>query len=63
MLLTEIYAPIQKDLAIVEDRIKSTGAGEPPWLGDLLSHAMKGGCKRLRPALVLLSASFYDYNL
>ena len=63
MQLTEIYAPIQKDLAIVEDRIKSTGAGEPPWLGDLLSHAMKGGGKRLRPALVLLSASFYDYNL
>ena len=33
MLLTEIYAPIQKDLAVVEDRLKSTGAGSlPGWV-------------------------------
>jgi len=63
MQLMEIYAPIQKDLAVVEERLKATSTGEPPWLGDLLAHALKGGGKRLRPALVLLSASFYDYNL
>jgi geranylgeranyl pyrophosphate synthase len=63
MELTEIYAPIQQDLAIVEERLKSTGAGESPWLGYLLSHSLKGGGKRLRPALVLLSAGFYDNNL
>ena len=63
MQLKEIYAPIQKDLLIVEDRLKSTGVVDAPWLGDLLSHALKGGGKRLRPAMALLSGSFYDYNL
>ena len=36
---------------------------DAPWLGDLLSYALKGGGKRLRPALAILSASFYDYDL
>ena len=58
MQLTEIYAPIQKDLAVVEERLKATGTGEPPWLGDLLAHALKGGGKRLRPALVLIVCQF-----
>jgi geranylgeranyl pyrophosphate synthase len=61
--LTDIYAPVQKDLLVVEDRLKATGVVDEPWLGKLLSHALKGGGKRLRPALVLLSASFYEYNL
>jgi geranylgeranyl pyrophosphate synthase len=62
--LKEIYSPIQKDLTVVEARLKSLGAMEgKPWLGDLLSYALKGGGKRLRPSMLLLSASFYDYNL
>jgi octaprenyl-diphosphate synthase len=61
--LSEIYAPIQKDLLVVEDNLKSIGIVDAPWLGDLLGYALKGGGKRLRPALAILSASFYDYNL
>jgi octaprenyl-diphosphate synthase len=61
--LSEIYAPIRKDLLVVEDRLKSIGIVDTPWLGDLLGYTLKGGGKRLRPALAILSASFYDYNL
>jgi len=33
MLLTEIYAPIQKDLAVVEDRINQPALGSlPGWV-------------------------------
>ena len=49
MQLKEIYAPIQKDLLVVEDRLKAIGAIDAPWLGYLLAHALKGGGKRLRP--------------
>ena len=63
MELNEIYAPIKKDLIVVEDRLKAIGVMDAPWLGDLLSYALKGGGKRLRPALAILSASFYDYDL
>jgi geranylgeranyl pyrophosphate synthase len=61
--LEEIYTPIQKDLLVVEDRLKSIGAMDSPWLGYLLAYALKGGGKRLRPAVALLCSSFYDYNL
>jgi geranylgeranyl pyrophosphate synthase len=61
--LNEIYAPIKKDLLVVEDRLKAIGVMDAPWLGDLLAYALKGGGKRLRPALAILSASFYDYDL
>jgi octaprenyl-diphosphate synthase len=60
--LKEIYAPIQKDLSIVEQRLKAIGVTDAPWLGDLLTYALKGGGKRLRPAMALLSGSFYDYD-
>ena len=63
MELNEIYAPIKKDLLVVEDRLKAIGVMDAPWLGDLLAYALKGGGKRLRPALAILSASFYDYDL
>lgn len=63
MELNEIYAPIQKDLLTIEERLKSVGIIDAPWLSDLLSYSLKGGGKRLRPALAILSASFYDYDL
>lgn len=63
MQLNEIYEPIKDDLAAVEEGLKSLGAGHSPWLGELLGYALKGGGKRLRPALAILAASFYDYNL
>lgn len=63
MQLKELYAPIQKDLAIFEDNLKALGKVDSPWLKDLLVYTLKGGGKRLRPALAILSASFYDYNL
>jgi geranylgeranyl pyrophosphate synthase len=63
MQLSEIYQPIKNDLAAVEDRLKSVSMDDAPWLNDLLGYALKGGGKRLRPALALLSSQFYDYSL
>ncbi len=63
MQLNEIYAPIRKDMVAVEDKLKSIGIVDSPWLNDLLTYTLRGGGKRLRPALAILSASFYDYNL
>jgi octaprenyl-diphosphate synthase len=61
--LSEIYEPIRDDLAAVEDRLKEIGINDAPWLNELLGYALKGGGKRLRPALAILCAKFYDYNL
>ncbi len=61
--LNELYEPIKDDLAAVEEGLKSVGISDSPWLNEILSYALKGGGKRLRPALAILSSHFYDYDL
>jgi len=61
--LSTIYAPIQKDLAKVEDRLMSVRKVDFSHLSELLDYSLKGDGKRIRPALTLLSGKFYDYNL
>ena len=63
MSLSTIYQLIQEDLVKVEDRLKSVSEVDFPWLAELLDYSLKGGGKRIRPALTLLSGKFYDYNL
>ncbi len=77
MPLSKIYEPIQQDLAKVEDMMKSVSKADLSWLSkqlahdlkdsgklaELLTHSLKGGGKRIRPALTLLSGKFYNYNL
>ena len=61
--LNEIYEPIKGDLAAIEEGLRDIGISDSPWLNELLSYALKGGGKRLRPVLAILCAKFYDYNL
>jgi len=63
LLLSKIYEPVQEDLTKVEDRLKSVSKVDSPWLSELLDYSLKGGGKRIRPALTLLAGKFYDYNL
>ena len=63
MSLSTIYEPIQENLYDVESSLKSVIDVGFPWLSELLGYSLKGSGKRIRPALVLLSGKFYDYNL
>ena len=63
MSLDTIYEPIQKDLAEVEARLKALASVSYPRLSQLLGHSLGSGGKRVRPALVLLSGKFYNYDL
>jgi geranylgeranyl pyrophosphate synthase len=47
----------------VEEGLRGIGISDSPWLNELLAYALQGGGKRLRPALAILCAKFYDYNL
>lgn len=62
MQLSTIYKPIQEDLAKVEDRLRSVSRVDFPSQSKMLDHSLRGGGKRIRPALTLLSGKFYDYN-
>jgi len=61
--LETIYEPIRDDLARVETGLKAVSQANYPWLSQLLEHSLESGGKRIRPALVLLSGKFYNYNL
>jgi geranylgeranyl pyrophosphate synthase len=57
--ITAIYEPIQTLMLDFETEIDGVVEDAPTDLADKLTHALKGGGKRLRPALVLLSGSLY----
>jgi len=61
--LSDIYEPVREGLVEVEERLKTISEVESSWLSELLDYCLKGGGKRLRPILVLLSGGFYDYNV
>ena len=63
MELSDIYEPVREGLVEVEERLKTISEVESSWLSELLEYCLKGGGKRLRPMLVLLSGRFYEYNL
>ncbi len=59
----KLYGPVAEDLILVEDLLESTKQVEIPPLKRMLDHALQARGKRLRPALVLLSGTFGDYDL
>ncbi|HEY90572.1 MAG TPA: polyprenyl synthetase family protein [Dehalococcoidia bacterium] len=59
MELEEIYRPIRENLDEIEERLKSTGDVDSPGLSELLDYGLKGGGKRVRPILVLLSGRIF----
>jgi octaprenyl-diphosphate synthase len=61
--LSDIYKSIKNDMAAVEEGLHGIGTTDSPWLRELLAYTLKGGGKRLRPALAIFSAQFYDYSL
>jgi len=60
--LKAIYKLVRGDLTRVERQIKSVTEVDFPGLAKLLRHILLGG-KAIRPALTLLSARFYEYDL
>lgn len=63
MKITLIYEPVQNDLLLVEERLKTLAKVEFPQLADILNHTIVSSGKRIRPALTLLSGKLFNYRL
>lgn len=61
--LSDIYKPVQEDLEKVERSLEEIADSEFQLLAQLLAYTLKNGGKRIRPALTLLSARFFKYDL
>jgi len=62
MSLEEIYAPVKQDLQRVEKRLEIIVTSEIYPVLESYDHILSSGGKRLRPALVLLSAKCLNSN-
>lgn len=51
-----LYAPVAAELAAAEDLLRGELTSDDPFVDSLVKHAFRLGGKRLRPALLLLSA-------
>jgi geranylgeranyl pyrophosphate synthase len=60
---TAIFDPVQRDLDLVEEAIRQVGQVDYPLLASLLQYILSARGKRVRPAIVLLAASFHEYRL
>lgn len=58
-----IFDPVQSGLELVEEKIRRVSQVEYPLLGTFLEHILGTRGKRVRPAIVLLAASFHEYCL
>ncbi len=54
--LAGIFAPVETELARVEDAIRREADAGHPYVRNLFAHALRFGGKRVRPALLLLAA-------
>lgn len=59
----ELFAEVESDLPKVEGAIEKTLDTRHRLLLEVSTHLLKAGGKRLRPALVLLSAKFSQYQI
>jgi len=57
--IAELFAPIQQELAAVEARLQGAAIGEHQSLTAATQHLLSAGGKRLRPAMVLLTAGVF----
>ncbi len=55
-MLARLLAPIEQDLAAVSERLQTELRHSDPFIDELAQHSFRLGGKRLRPALLLLTA-------
>jgi len=58
LMAKEIFDLVRDDLALVEDELARQGDTAFPAVSEIAAYLLGGGGKRLRPALLLLSASY-----
>jgi len=59
----ELFGPVAADLAIVEAELRKEIEADPPEVARPMADLFEAGGKRIRPALVLLSAKCGSYNI
>ena len=57
-----IYAPVQSELGLVEQKLRGLASNQGDHLRPLLDYVADAGGKRVRPAITLLASHFYPHD-
>lgn len=61
MIAETILSPVTSELALVEERLLQDIGGDVELISEIIRYVLKSGGKRVRPALLLLSAKLCGY--
>lgn len=62
MIAETILSPVALELALVEERLLQDISGDVELISEIIRYVLKSGGKRVRPALLLLSAKLCGYG-
>lgn len=62
MIAETILSPVARELALVEERLLQDISGDVELISEIIRYVLKSGGKRVRPALLLLSAKLCGYG-
>ncbi|MDD5558057.1 polyprenyl synthetase family protein [Candidatus Methylomirabilis sp.] len=62
MIAETILSPVALELALVEERLLQDISGDVELISEIIRYVLKSGGKRVRPALLLLSAKLCGYD-
>lgn len=62
MIAETILSPVALELALVEERLLQDIGGDVELISEIIRYVLKSGGKRVRPALLLLSAKLCGYH-
>lgn len=62
MIAETILSPVARELALVEERLLQDISGDVELISEIIRYVLKSGGKRVRPALLLLSAKLCGYD-
>ena len=60
--VASIYEPVQEELDAVEAALQRVTESDIPGVGEMLTHLLSVGGKRLRPTIALLAGRFGEYR-
>ena len=63
MKILSLFKPIDRELEVVEEKLRQAADAEHAQLGEVLRYLLDSGGKRIRPAVVILASKFHDHDV
>ncbi|MGB9301427.1 MAG: polyprenyl synthetase family protein [Anaerolineae bacterium] len=63
MKILSLFKPIDRELEVVEEKLRQAADAEHAQLAEVLRYLLDSGGKRIRPAVVILASKFHEHDV